>query len=39
VMAGNALAHSSTVPATASPLIPPVSPDCHLTSSYKNSRN
>jgi hypothetical protein len=39
VMAGNALAHSSTVPAAASLLIPPVSPGCYLTSSYKNSRN
>jgi len=39
VMAGNALAHSNTVPAAASLLIPPVSAAHHLTSSYKNSRN
>jgi len=39
VMAGNALAHSSTVPAAASLLIPPVSPARYLTSSYKNVGN
>ena len=39
VMAGNALAHSNTVPAAASLLIPPVSPAHYLTSSYKNGGN
>jgi len=39
VMAGNALAHSSTVPAAASLLMPPVSPAHYLTSSYKNGHN
>jgi hypothetical protein len=39
VMAGNALAHSSTVPAAASLLIQPVSPAGYLTSSYKKSHN
>ena len=39
VMAGNALAHSSTVPAAASLLIQPVSPARYLTSSYKEPHN
>jgi hypothetical protein len=43
VMAGNALAHSSTVPAadTAASLVftVPVSPGHHLRSSYKKTYN
>jgi hypothetical protein len=37
LMAGNALAHSTTVPAAASFLISPASGRCVLTSSYRNS--